>query len=401
MTEEIREKLARLTGGERKVLDAYCDLADQTQTLYAAIARELNRSEGTIKNQMHVVFSKLELRRLPRNIKRERLLEEFCPVLEEGNIPEPPPEPDTLPELSQEELEEVEELGFPIVRVGQVVEEPNEEDGEKPIVIVEPPRPQRRWRWRIVSALLGLLFGVAMWEFLLRPEQPIRPALATTIIQTVEVEVPVVITTTPEPTQPFPTQVAEGAFDEAPATPQPLTETPTAISTITATATPSLQLPFEDDFSQDIGPEWKIVDGEYSIENGQLGSATNWLTLEIGDTALGSKYTVEFDYDGVQNLFVTVAGKLRHYSLRYGSKWQARQDNNWVNIGSASGKGFSGSMRLTVDGNFYSVYLSYRDYTGPTMDSLDTIIYGEALQGPLSIRFSKGLFIDNFSITTP
>jgi len=388
--EKVIEQLAKLSERQREVLRLVCEGLD-----YETIGKRLFIGVSTVKTHMQQVYFRLDVKQFDPRERLRILFEKYCPALKAG-LPPPPEEPERLELVPIEVQEMVEEDGRalalrrqalpPAPIVGEIVE------GEWE----EPKREPRQFQWG--SFLAGVLLGGLLTAGIIfglrglpgEGEPQTETPLAT--VAGPVTEVAAVVTGTPDPNLPTITPVMQTVVVTqevtvfVTATPLPETATPTL------TATPSLALPFQDNFDQGLSPQWRVVSGVPVVSNGQLGSAGDSLLLEIGDSSLGN-YTVSFDFDFP--VFPTIAGKVM-FNLASGcacSRLEVFQDNDWVTIAETYQLPADGNLRIVVASGKYSIFID----GGLQLEA----IYGSTLFGPFSLRIDKNGTVDNFSMTSP
>jgi hypothetical protein len=159
-----------------------------------------------------------------------------------------------------------------------------------------------------------------------------------------------------------------------------------------ATTTPFLALLFEDNFDQGIRPEWNILNGEVVAVDGRLVAASGQeVTIEVGDDSWGD-YVAEFDFSrGTAGMYLIVAKTFR-YGF-WGANWDVYRNSQWATIAYGPPPPSSGRLRLTIEGNTYTVFVNGQEH--------QVINYGTSLKGPFGITFYGGQSIDNLTITKP
>jgi hypothetical protein len=170
----------------------------------------------------------------------------------------------------------------------------------------------------------------------------------------------------------------------------------------TAIPTPSLALPFEDNFDNSLRPEWTIIGGQPLFINGHLTALSDeLLTLLIGDASFGGNFTVSLDTPKCTYphgpLIITIGQKTRFKlegvaaSVRFA--WEEFQDNEWITRENTGGPPCEVSVQISVAGNAYTVLIQgevYREFA-----------YGEPVFGPLTLSIGQQREIDNVRITSP
>lgn len=188
----------------------------------------------------------------------------------------------------------------------------------------------------------------------------------------------------------------------APTAEQQVVQTPTNIPP-TAIPTPSLMLPFEENFDNGLRPEWRVLEGEPLFVNGRLTSASRDLViLQIGDESFGGNFLLTLDsYDREGDSFtcgpleITIARKIL-FEFNYfsnDSQWAALKDGSRTKLQELGHDSCRGIIRISVIGNAYVVE------NGATV--LIDGIYGDTLYGPLTIALSNTTEIDNLRISSP
>ncbi|MCH7662272.1 MAG: helix-turn-helix transcriptional regulator [Chloroflexi bacterium] len=335
-SKKAKEMLSRLTETERKVLEVYC----KGTLTYWQIGEELNMAVGTVKPHMSVIFSKLELSGLQRHIKKQRILEDFCPALESSELEPPPPEPEVIHDLSEEEEKEVDELEFPL----EVVE-------PEVLTLIDPPTTSRPWSclsriaFGVLSALIGaLLLYIALDSLGLIGEPDGADALISQGAEganVTQIPVTVIISPTPLPPQPTQTSVVELQTVIVVASPLPtsiptLTPQPLSIEEYYAQNLPipieAGTLLLEDDFS--IKDTWDTIDGFYDEEQILLHDrgtqdfyfsharphlSFDNIILEVdgywSDGSIGGKYGLGFRFQDQDNYYEFLISNDGRYSI--------------------------------------------------------------------------------------
>lgn len=177
---------------------------------------------------------------------------------------------------------------------------------------------------------------------------------------------------------------------------------PVLTPTISATRVdmnPPLQLPFTDNFDRGLRSEWRVINGRPLVSEGKLTSATDELSMEIGNTAL-TDYMLQFDVgdDGDCTrkqggyLSITVSPTLRFSfdTHHYGGTlyWHIYDSGRWVEI----------SEQISLDCGYFEFDVSGNKYQVLINGSLASDLVFEPAQGPLLVRLDDGVFIDNFVI---
>jgi hypothetical protein len=188
-------------------------------------------------------------------------------------------------------------------------------------------------------------------------------------------------TSSPYPTnEPLPTYTAYPTY-----TPIPLP---------TFSPTPSVSLPFIDDFNDGLDSSWRIINGAPYFNEGSLGAINEAVTIEIGDDSFGD-VILEFDYSNFNNQRgISVYFSKIYFAMDYiRLRWYIFNNNGWQEFNSKDAvfdTWVSGHLKIVITGNKYSIFQNG--------DPFNEIIIGEAHQGPLRIKVSDGVFIDNVSL---
>jgi hypothetical protein len=185
---------------------------------------------------------------------------------------------------------------------------------------------------------------------------------------------PAVPTNTPEVLRPNDTPTSE--------------DTATSTSTPTETPTPLFSLPFIETFEGPLDEDvWRVVEGDYVIQDGKIGGSGQELALQIGDESL-TNYEVQFSFE---NLICWPN------SLSWGNilEYQFYSCNTfWKSEGRtiAEGPDFpsSGEVKVIVNDGRYVVELNGQE--------VDNIVHTPPYQGPLRIKLWSLTRIDNFEI---
>lgn len=264
-SKEVIQKLSKLSEREREVLRLVC--ADLE---YKEVAKQLYISLSAVKAEMARVYLKLELDQLPRDRRRLKLFEVYCPALDEADLAPPPPEAEEPIPVPEEVERMVEEDERALARWGQTLPARLRAEAEAdapPYVITIPSRPGAHgegrphpFRWIGLGLLLGALIIMSLL-FILdrvgvgRAPQAISPP-ATLIVPVTAV---VIVTTTPAPPPPTPLPVVQQVVVThtqvitvvVTATPLPATSTPRP------TATPTEPANTPEDAVLEVGEWWK------------------------------------------------------------------------------------------------------------------------------------------------
>lgn len=175
------------------------------------------------------------------------------------------------------------------------------------------------------------------------------------------------------------------------------TEQVTPTDTSIPTAAPSFPLPFIDNFTGGLKSDWKVISGDPIITNGRLGTATEEVTLELGDDSL-CDYALEFDYFGYPDDVIFAFARdfryVMHYSGAGYEQWQVFRNNKWSRIAEGPGVGEKGHMQIMKIGSTYSLSINGKAYFDVT--------YGNPVCNPLQLTISDDDdFLDNLSISKP
>jgi hypothetical protein len=254
----------------------------------------------------------------------------------------------------------------------------------------------------ICAAAIGAMTTYNV-EMLRQSSELTRVALVSTatqagVTQAAMADILSIPTNTPEPPlstyTPYPTY-----------TPFP---TNTYLPTLAFTPTPSLvlNLPFLDNLSDGIAPEWSVT-GKSAIVDGYLRNTEGdkRLVLELNST-LPQTYTLSLDYVGFQyfnsgndwnvTFLITIGNRFRVYSRNglNASRWQSFENNRWIDIpGNMNVDAESGNLKLNVFNNTYQLFSN-----GQIVGS---ITYGEILPGPISISIGDNIGVNKIDITSP
>ena len=205
---DYKELVSELTERQRDVLRLFCE-----GMKYQTIGDELVIAVPTVKAHMGNIYQRLNLDHLPTAKRKMVLVERYCPLLRDEDLPPAPPEekgePDPVPEPIMEMVEEDEWAIVP----WKPPQLPVRAVEARPITILEPPTIRRRIRltWLLIGALLGALlvsgigYMVGLFQPPDRPSQVAEPSIIREIIH----EVTVQVVTIAMPTQPAPSPVVE------------------------------------------------------------------------------------------------------------------------------------------------------------------------------------------------
>lgn len=399
-------KLSSLTHRQREVLHRVCDGLS-----YKSISDQFVISENTVKAHMGNIYVKLGLDGLPPAERRKTLHQVFCPalsrlethadVLEKAEEPE---EPDPVPEVVWEMVEE----------------------DERAIILMPPrdiidlsPRPNKRQpsrrRWLLFGMLLGSLLTIcaafAAWraygwivsQLNLGEPLPITQASDEPIDQPSEVAIVPPTTSAPSAT------IAPATQELIVVTATPPPTIPTSTQPLLPSPTPSLQpteafipppdgILFFDDFNSGLKSEWEVMSGKPVISNGGL-SATEDTWLIVGDPRW-QNYIVEFD--GVRNqaemylgVHVHDLGNMAAFQWHFDhSGWYLVEDGDWASVEDTKVfrlGGKTGPAKITVENNQYSATVFGRD-VGSFWEATFSM-------GRVAINLDEWIVIDNFKIT--
>ena len=370
---------------------------------YKEIARVISYGQDLVQAEMSQVYRTLGLSKFSRDDRRRLLVLTICPLHTKRisdpehdcarqviEIGEPKPDPEMLPLVKQDEQAGL----IPLPLALQTT--PSRE-----IQTRFPPTNPTSASVSLLPWALALLFGflflvtlVVLVEFLvLLPQTSPAVSMGNTTEPTA--------LNTPVATQVIPTRLPPSPPTAVAPTPQPTIPVPTLTRTITpqpqptAIPTQSVVLPFKDTFSKTYRPEWQVLKGKPIIVNGRLTVADAELTMEIGGD--WTRYTVDFDYSGVgpigPDMWLIIAKKLRFTMITREGLWEEFKNDQWVRIAPSKAVNASGHLRLVVDGNNYRIF----------QDGviLNEITYGAPLSGPFSFTFMNGIYVSNFSVTSP
>jgi DNA-binding CsgD family transcriptional regulator len=311
MTEtDPQQNLPHLTPRQLEVLKRVCKGLN-----YKTIADELVIEESTVKAHMGNIYQKLGLDELPPAQRTKIIFEVICPALKakRPKLGKDTLEPEPVPEPVRRMVEE-DERSLLVLR-------------PKPEDIIEPVRPRGlspfvRLGWFASGLMIGVIVMGGLFAGLVTPrirEQALADQVfPTAVVQLVEntvevvvketvevpVEVEVMITNTPEPTQPSPTPIIQEIIITATSSPTP-TELP---------ITPP-------DSILEVGEWWK-GDGVWvrvsDVEFAQYGMI--YIDVEFwnktGDTLI-------FEWSGPKNF--SLADNTGHF---YEIDWQSRGESS-------------------------------------------------------------------------
>jgi len=161
----------------------------------------------------------------------------------------------------------------------------------------------------------------------------------------------------------------------------------------------TIQLPFVDDFADGIAQEW-TVDGRYAIVDGYLKNVeqAELVSLELpGNFSPNFVVSVNFDELGYYNvmghdiaIYITVNNKFRCQFRNRVSKWQAFENNEWIDINEFTTKYTSGNVKLSVHDNNYQLFVNG--------EIVSQVQYGDILTGPISVRIGDDVLVKKIEI---
>ena len=410
-TEEIVLRLSRLKEKERLVLIEFCE-----GLKYIDIGVKLGYREGTIKTHMSNIFSKLELAEFKRSERRRVLLEEFCPILNSGNLESPLPE--AILELESEPvkpLSEGEEEIIDDLQTDLMVIEPTTID------YIHPPRENRFRGLRLFScAFFSIIFAIALifvgiyfgrdlfFNDDTEPTIPVETLVAQALTAASEAES---------------TEPIQSSFTGVPTdTELPLSTntspppTATFLPTNTSTPIPSIQLPFSDDFDDGLSSDWTVLNGTWFTANGKLTTQANdgdwvWLALdEPGWKNYRIKVSVFISsYGSAYQSHVAIAvrtQKSQSKFIAFYSDFLVRGiwglvgiDNHDIDVISGSDDMFSipteSNWEIEVNGNAFITYINGREYHRITISGYE---FGGIALGVNCDYDKECPKFDNFSI---
>jgi hypothetical protein len=395
--DNVGDRLKKLSRREREVLRLRCQ-----KLSYVDIGEVLSITEAAVKTYMAKVYVKFELDRLRPKLRWEALDSVYCPRLKELEgepaPPDPPGEDRSIVPAGVLALVEEDERAL-VTTGGGNLPAPRSRPPDEVIVIPNRPAPRPGpGRGCLPGVLLGLLLGgLSAGGLLFAFRDAFRGAPQVTSVVMVT-ERPV--TTTPSPAEP----TATAALQEVVVTQlveitREVEVTREVIVTATppsASATPSLALPFEDNFDQGLRPEWRVLEGEPLITNGELQAAGQRLTLQMGDATL-TDYTVRFDTVRActtnNDEFVLTIAERVEFSMR-GTHlvWRAFDGSNWQVLGDDF-LSCPRNARVTVANGRYTVAISNAIAV--------EFQYGTAVSGPMTLTVKNELAIDNLTVTSP
>jgi len=266
--DELRRRLATLSQRERQVLILVC-----SGHSYKEIAKILFISVPTVKAVMGRVYVKLALDQLERSKRPAVLHQLYCPLLRGEDIPPPPVEPEheeAVPEAVIGMVEEDERAIIPYVR-GEIV----------PIPEIKGEGTKKKSPWGL---LLGVILGALLaslgylgYSRFINPQtersgqEVTQIAVQDTAVPVVEErEITVIVSATPEPPSPTLAPVVQEKIVVVTATPPPATPLPPP------TSTPSILLPFSDNFDNGPSPAWTILSGTWMVVDGRYTLINAW-----------------------------------------------------------------------------------------------------------------------------
>lgn len=402
--DKAKDQLGGLGPRQREVLGLVCDGLE-----YEDIAERLHISENTVKSHMRQVYLKLDLTDIKSRTQRGKKLHQvYCPLLEAAAIPPAKPdadEPQPVPEEVQRLVEEDQKalvLWQPKPGTGTTSTAIQAREQPLPPQIIRESKPPRPLRWMVLGIILGaVLIAAIAWQVVQTLRSQVA-SLAHALINPVVVtsQVTVMVSEPPRPTGTALVVVVTATPLRPTNSPQPSDTPALPTNTLepTSTPTPSVALPFEDNFDSGLRPEWRVLGGAPITINGRLTAAEADLAIEIGDSSWGD-YKVEFDYYKLYpHVVLLVFGQKLRYRMaseqfQSNGAWEAFENNKWVAISDAGGVGDFGRLRVVIEGNSYHLFIDGSAY----MD----IVYGTQVKGPFGLQLEKGAVIDNFKITSP
>jgi hypothetical protein len=385
------EKLFKLSKRELEVLYLLCMGVD-----YRGIADRLSIAYNTVRVHMGRIYVKLGLNYIEsRTTRLQTLIEIYCPLVRQLYNTSPQPEP----------VEKEEEEPAPITaRILDLVEGDEKgiiEQKSDQVITIDTstitPKPSAPPASLLRLAFIGLLsgvllmiclggIGVVIWQQL--SPQPPTPTLAALIAFA---------------SPPISTSQPLTPTDEPPligtATPTSTSLPPSPTHTPSATRTPSIALPFHDNFDQGLRTEWKVIEGQTTVLGGRLQGAGYRLTLQLGDESL-SDYVISFDTFNscVTNntaFNITAAERIKFEFRGPGFIWRGFSGSDWqVLPGYQSLNSCAKSVRIVIAGGVYTVSIS-------NALVLDHAQYGSQIRGPFTLELVDQQAIDNFSLSTP
>jgi len=396
---EVIKRLGRLTQREREVLSEF-----GKEIPYWKIGNNLGLTEGAIKTHMSNIFSKLELAGFKRDERRKALLEVYCPVLESENIETPPPEPPELESNPDIDDETIDELQYGIIKV-------------EPAEIVGPPTPPGNRRRGCRTFIFGLLAGAILialaglgiyWMWMtFAPRLTGEPDLESPTAQVAEVTRLATVIHTQIVTEPVVAEDMPNPSATSENLPSPTTAAPTP------TESPSIPLPFTDNFDNGPNPAWKALNGDWLTANGRytiLGEGYDF-KWSILDEPSWENYRVSVNMEianhrsGAQGI-IAIAVRIQHNkpqyigfyinSLTYGG-WALlgtdRHDTEFIaDYGPVIPE--TSNLVLEVNGNQFTAYLDGRVYQEINFPGYER---GGVALG-IGCNFSSCTSFDDFSV---
>ena len=323
------DKLTKLSKRELEVLKLRCEGLSIEK-----IEEQLFISQSTIRTYIARTYVKLDIDHLEQAERMKALFEIYCPAiaqLEDGenqNSQDDEEEDGDLyalvagdPSRNAEEIEDkvtADEMILASQKSGELVHKRKE----------EPPQPpSRQWIWLLV----GIVFGaILMWGFLNltggREEQEEPISVAQAKLSTNEptiIEVPVVVTATPDPSKPVDMPVVQTELVVVTATPDPNlpSETPlihTQLVVVTATEPPTTPTPTTTDTpapsSLGVGDSWS--DGRVSLK---MTKFTFNVRYHIPGRDINYAISTDFEFENISGETIL---------LRYASEDFAMVDNS-------------------------------------------------------------------------
>lgn len=264
---DIREKLEGLTNRQRAVLWLICEGKS-----YKEIGGELGITVNGVKSLVQNIYIRLNLKQFSDAERFKLLHEVYCRGLRgeldpEPELPAPNADTSIVPYVPKE-----------------IVAMVDEDEPSRPPIVIEytSPTARRAFPWAVLVTVLSI---VGLTYYATRQLTPAIIQLATQLVpqtqivrETQIIQQTVVITSPPG----TPRVVVVTA------TPKPPTPLPTA--------TP-VNVLFQDDFNNDIRPDWIKEGGDWKTSNGQLINAGASSILWLGKRDW-KNYTVEFDLVG-------------------------------------------------------------------------------------------------------
>lgn len=168
--------------------------------------------------------------------------------------------------------------------------------------------------------------------------------------------------------------------------------------TITISPTEEIiaSLPLQENFDNGLSPAWIIQKGEPVITDGKLASSKDGLVIKLVDK-LPQDYSIQMDFWMFQsswNIILVTINDIR-VVLRWESQsMESFRDNAWINLGGTKSWPLSGTFRLDVNGDKYSVFLDGNKHS--------EIIYKNSDNDQLSISMnSPDITLDNLILSNP